>query len=197
MRRLPVFAFVLAALFASAAITRHISFRPATVGERGDSVTVPVPGRGRSTGFGPGQADGAAAERVRAEAKRRTLVGRVESVTERGEIVVAPNGGRRTRVRLDGIAMPESEAQRKAACEALAELVRGKRVEVRYERSDSSGRVVGVVYAKSGKGEVFDVNLTLVLNGKVRVAEGFSGIPAYGKAEQSARASGLGVWANP
>lgn len=189
--RIAVVAAVVA--LACGAWTKHYSFRGGyPVGVQSGAAAA------RENGGASVSAGAASKQRTRVVRAEKTLAGRVTKVVDGDTVVVTPNGGRGTKVRLNRIDAPEADQPGGDKATAfLKDLVGGKQVEVKYAAHDDYGRVLGTIYFKSEKGLV-DANLTMILNGWAWHYHSFKAndkIPAYAKAEQAARAAKVGLWA--
>ena len=125
-----------------------------------------------------------------------TLTGRVVSVADGDTITVLDASRKQHRVRLQGIDAPESrQAFGNVAKRGLSDLVAGQQVEVRFEKEDRYGRLLGVVYA-GGQ----DVNLAMVSRGLAwhytfyQRDQSILDRQRYALAQQQARQAGIGLW---
>lgn len=108
-------------------------------------------------------------------------------------------------VRLAGIEAPRlrtSDPASVAARDALATLVQGKTVQLRYGglRRDSRGRALAHAVLQAQDGNAIWVQETLLRQGHARVhtyADNRTGVEDLWRAERSARRAGLGVWQVP
>ncbi len=125
----------------------------------------------------------------------RSFVGTVTRVEDGDTVYVTPPGGARKRVVLDRIDAPGLGQPHGAESKRLlSDLVLNRKVEVKWSRRDSKGATFGVMFLAHEKGAV-DVNLSMILSGAARYGGNADGIPAYPKAEASARAARIGLWA--
>lgn len=128
-----------------------------------------------------------------------TIEGRVVGVSDGDTITVLTEAREQFRVRLQGIDAPESkQAFGNVSKRSLSDLVFSKTVEVRFDKEDRYGRILGVVYAAG-----LDVNLTMVSKGMAWHYKHYQRDQSpnerrlYAQAEDDARASGLGLWRDP
>lgn len=177
-----------AAVAAAQALTIHRSFRPTVYGTGGGtSVVAPGFSTGRNTGFGN------SAPRPE-RPKIKSFAGKVTQVVDGDTIMVTPKGGAKKKVILDRIDAPElDQPWGEESKKMLTNLVFGKNVEVKYTERDKKGTTYGVVFLKHEKGTV-DVNLSMILSGAAWYGGNADDIPAYTKAEGSARAAKIGLW---
>ncbi|MDQ3667591.1 MAG: thermonuclease family protein [Acidobacteriota bacterium] len=124
--------------------------------------------------------------------------GNVVAVADGDTLTVLDLANRQHRIRLKGIDAPEgSQAFSAVSRQGLARLTFNKSVEVKYDKTDQYGRVVGQVLL-DGK----DVNLQLLVDGLAWFYREFANelIPedrlAYEQAELSARLARRGLWAD-
>ena len=137
------------------------------------------------------------------------LVGEVVGVTDGDTIRVLDADKRQHRVRLTGIDTPERRQDwYQRARQALAGLVHRKVVEVRWDKKDRWGRILGkVLIADPACAEdcarTWDVNLALVRDGHAwwfrRYAHEQTAADRklYEQAEERARAAKIGLWSLP
>ena len=125
-----------------------------------------------------------------------TLTGRVVGVSDGDTITVLDASLRQHKVRLQGIDAPESrQAFGNVAKRGLSDLVAGQQVEVRFDKEDRYGRLLGVVYA-GGQ----DVNLAMVSRGLAwhytfyQRDQSILDRQRYALAQQQARQAGIGLW---
>lgn len=125
-----------------------------------------------------------------------TLTGRVVGISDGDTITVLDASLRQHKVRLQGIDAPESrQAFGNVAKRGLSDLVAGQQVEVRFEKEDRFGRLLGVVYA-GGQ----DVNLAMVSRGLAwhytfyQRDQLILDRQRYALAQQHARQAGIGLW---
>lgn len=119
--------------------------------------------------------------------------GTVVRVADGDTVTVRDDSGNRYRVRLAGIDCPEKdqpwgiEAKR-----AVVRLVDGRNIEVRWEKKDRYGRLIGKVLAVG-----VDVNRRLVEEGHCWVYRRYNDDPAWLVTEQRARQGRRGLWGLP
>lgn len=125
-----------------------------------------------------------------------TLTGRVVRVSDGDTITVLDASRRQHKVRLQGIDAPESrQAFGNVSKRGLSDLVAGQLVEVRFEKEDRYGRLLGVVYV-GGQ----DVNLAMVSRGLAwhysfyQRDQSLLDRQRYALAQQQARQAGIGLW---
>lgn len=118
--------------------------------------------------------------------------GRVVSVTD-GDTIAVMNGGRAETVRLEGIDCPErNQPFSVQARRATSSLVFGKDVVVQVTGTDRYGRTLGRVSVNG-----LDVSLELVRRGMAWHFKRYSTERALADAEMVARATRVGLWADP
>lgn len=117
-------------------------------------------------------------------------------ISDGDTITVLDASLRQHKVRLQGIDAPESrQAFGNVAKRGLSDLVAGQQVEVRFEKEDRFGRLLGVVYA-GGQ----DVNLAMVSRGLAwhytfyQRDQLILDRQRYALAQQHARQAGIGLW---
>lgn len=129
----------------------------------------------------------------------QTLNGRVVGVTDGDTVKVLDGERREYKIRLAGIDAPERKqpfGQR--AKQRLSDLVYGKTVEVEWHKLDRYKRLVGKILI----GER-DANLEMVKSGlawhykKYQGEQSYDDRLAYARAEEEARESRRGLWADP
>lgn len=119
--------------------------------------------------------------------------GRVVGVHDGDSITVLASGNEQLKVRLDGIDAPELKQQfSQSAKEALSSLVFGKTVSFERLKKDRYGRTIAVVFV----GQI-NVNLELVKQGFAWRYDKYSQDPVLLDAQNSAKASKKGLWADP
>jgi len=172
--------------------TIHRSFTHREVGF-GSSASVSVPVDKRVS-------DAIDAGREQQAEKTLSIFGRVTRVSDGDTIWVTPNGGTRTKVRLDRIDAPESDQPfGKKSTAYLKRLIGGRDVEVRYTKRDRYGRVLGIVWMKDEEAKdegMTDVNLKMVREGMAWHYSYFDKTPDYIEAQREARDAGRGLWAD-
>jgi micrococcal nuclease len=119
--------------------------------------------------------------------------GRVVGVHDGDSITVLASGNEQLKVRLDGIDAPElKQPFSQSAKEALSSLVFGKAVSFERLKKDRYGRTIAVVFV----GQT-NVNLELVKQGFAWRYDTYSQDPVLLDAQNSAKASKKGLWADP
>jgi endonuclease YncB( thermonuclease family) len=128
-----------------------------------------------------------------------TLAGRVVGVSDGDTITVLDGARQQHRIRLQGIDAPESkQAFGNVAKRGLSDLVFGQTVEVRFDKEDRYGRILGVVFL-GGQ----DMNLAMVSRGLAWHYKSYQRDQApldrqrYALAEDQARQAGIGLWRDP
>lgn len=171
-------AVVLAAQSAFA-LTRHYSFQPReTVGFGGASAVVPVPKK-ISDAYDRGKAQ--------QKKKQLSIIGKVVLVADGDMITVQPTGGSKTIVHLAGTAAPKgAEPGAVTALNQLSQLIKDKKVTVKYSEKDRAGMVQGVVWL----GKV-NVNKSMVVSGFSKSTD-----KEYEDDERQAKLAKRGVWSD-
>jgi len=122
-----------------------------------------------------------------------TLEGVVTRVSDGDTIWVTPKVGPKEKIRMDRIDAPESKQEfGKEATDYLARRIKGKTVNVEWQKRDQYGRVLGVVWLDGA-----DINLEMVATGNAWHYSHFDKTPEYAAAEKAARAAKTGLWAMP
>ena len=107
-----------------------------------------------------------------------------------GDTVWVKDGGERVKVRLDKIDAPESDQKwGKESREALSQMVMGREVELKGDKTDRYGRRLSVIWCE-GK----EVNLELVKLGLAWHYAYHDKTEAYREAEAEARREKRGLW---
>lgn len=126
------------------------------------------------------------------------LHGRVVGVSDGDTITVLDSNHRQHRVRLTGIGAPEKkQAHGQHSKQSLSRMVYGKQVAVDWKKQDGYGRILGRVSGPAG-----DVNLAQIHAGMAWHYKHYakdqlaSERAAYAKAEEHARLTGRGLWAD-
>lgn len=102
-------------------------------------------------------------------------------------------GKRTEKVRLNHIDAPEkNQAYGNVSRQALAAMIFGKVVHVRYNQRDRYGRILGLVTVNGT-----DVNLHMVETGMAWHFVRYSSDPAFAAAERKARLQHMGIWSEP
>lgn len=110
-----------------------------------------------------------------------------------GDTLWAVQGKERVKVRLAGIDAPESDQKRgKESREALAQMVMGREVELKGDKTDLYGRRLSVIWCEGR-----EVNLELVKLGLAWHYAYHDKTEAYREAEAEARANKRGLWQDP
>lgn len=161
------------------ALTRHYSFQPReTVGFGGASAVVPVPKKISD-----------AYDRAKAQQKKKQLsiIGKVVLVADGDMITVQPTGGSKTIVHLAGTAAPKgTEPGAVTALNQLSQLIKDKKVTVKYSEKDRAGMVQGVVWF----GKV-NVNKSMVISGFAKSTD-----KEYEEDERQAKLAKRGIWSD-
>lgn len=114
-----------------------------------------------------------------------------------GDTVVLQQGERSTRVRLGGIDAPEkNQAYGDESKAELARLIDGKQVYLVKTDQDKYGRTVGVIFLRDGD-SYLNINLAMLEAGAAWHYKQYSLGRAYAEAEQHARSTSRGLWAEP
>jgi endonuclease YncB( thermonuclease family) len=129
----------------------------------------------------------------------RKLEGRVVAVADGDTITILDGGNRQTRIRLQGIDAPESgQAFGHVSKRSLSDLVFNKQVVVEYEKTDRYGRTLGKVLTDGRDVCLEQVKAGLAWHYKYYQNEQSpEDRRLYGEAEQEARNSQRGLWADP
>lgn len=118
------------------------------------------------------------------------MAGKVVAIAD-GDTVTVLVGREQVKVRLDGIDAPEKgQAYGERAREALAGMVMGKAVEVRWKTKDRYGRVMGRIAV----GRV-DVGGEMLRQGLAWWFRKYSKDAGYARLEEEAREARRGLWA--
>lgn len=162
------------------ALTRHYSFQPReTVGFGGASAVVPVPKKISD-----------AYDRAKAQQKKKkqlSIIGKVVLVADGDMITVQPTGGSKTIVHLAGTAAPKgAEPGAVTALNQLSQLIKDKKVTVKYSEKDRAGMVQGVVWF----GKV-NVNKSMVISGFAKSTD-----KEYEEDERQAKLAKRGIWSD-
>jgi micrococcal nuclease len=121
-----------------------------------------------------------------------SVTGKVIGVHDGDTITVLDAQKQQVKVRLNGIDAPEiGQAFGRNAKEELSEQVFGKTVRVVVAGTDRYGRTVGDVYVREKW-----VNLEMVAYGMAWHYKQYSKSPELAKAQESAKAKKLGLWAD-
>lgn len=127
------------------------------------------------------------------------LRGRVVSIADGDTLTVLDDGHRQHKVRLSGIDAPEKKQPfGNRSRQSLGELAFGKTLSVQWTKRDRFGRIVGKLVDDHG----VDLNLQQVRRGMAWWYEKYSREQApedlrkYAQAEDQARATGVGLWAD-
>lgn len=133
-----------------------------------------------------------------AVANAQMLAGKVVGVTDGDTITVLDARQVQHKVRLSGIDAPERrQAFGQRARETLSKMVFSRLVEVEFEKTDRYDRILGKIWV-NGR----DVNLAMVQAGMAWHYKQYARDQSredrrlYDLAEQQARDSGLGLWAD-
>lgn len=125
-----------------------------------------------------------------------SLSGRVVGVSDGDTITVLDASRQQYKVRLQGIDAPESrQAFGNVSKRGLSDLVAGQQVDVRYQKEDRYGRLLGVVFV-GGQ----DVNLAMVSRGLAwhytfyQRDQSILDRQRYALAQQQAQQAGIGLW---
>jgi endonuclease YncB( thermonuclease family) len=131
-------------------------------------------------------------------AHAETLVGKVVSVAD-GDTLTVANGEVRYKVRLSGIDAPEgTQAFGSDARHSLSELTLGRIVSVEWHKRDRYRRLVGKVIVDGSDICLKQIQLGWAWHYREYEREQSAGDRvAYSRAESSARAARLGLWADP
>ncbi len=126
------------------------------------------------------------------------IEGRVVAVADGDTITVIDDGRKPHRIRLVGIDSPEKkQAFGQRSKQSLSDMVYGKQVSVIFDKRDRYGRILGKVVTPAG-----DVNLAQIHAGMAWHYKHYakdqpaSERVAYAKAEEHARLTGKGLWAD-
>ena len=119
-----------------------------------------------------------------------TLHGKVVRVADGDTITVLADGNVQNKIRLNRIDAPEKkQAYGEASRKCLAGMVAGKVVQVRWEKKDRYGRILGDVFI----GDV-NVNLQMVQSGLAWHYKNYDDTEAFAVAEREAREKKVGLW---
>ena len=120
---------------------------------------------------------------------------KVVKVVDGDTIHILDTDKNRSKVRLHGIDTPErGQPYWRAAREALADMVAGKKVRVTVVDEDRYGRLVGQVHLTDGT----NVNVELVRQGMAWWYERYArGDRQLANAQREAREAGRGLWQEP
>jgi endonuclease YncB( thermonuclease family) len=138
-------------------------------------------------------------------AQQQTITGKVVGVSDGDTITVLDADKRQHKIRLEGIDAPgSSQDYGSRAKQSLSDLVFGKTVTVTSSKRDRYGRVLGKVTLDVGKLplEGRNVNLEQVRRGYAWFYRHYAkelrpeDAAAYERAENDAKASKRGMWAN-
>lgn len=126
-------------------------------------------------------------------AARETLTGRVDSVADGDTLTLVMSGGKKAKIRFQGIDAPETtQAHGKRAKEVLAGMVQGRTVRVEVEETDRYGRKVAYIFVG-----LKNINVEMVRQGLawhyVQYAPNNSELRS---AEAEAKAAKRGLWAD-
>ena len=120
------------------------------------------------------------------------FMGKVVGVTD-GDTISVLRDGKAVKIRLDGIDCPERGADFSSkATKFTSALVFGKNVEVRGKENDRYGRLVARIVVDDQ-----DVSVALVQAGLAWHYLKYSSDPVLSRAEATAKAAEIGVWALP
>ena len=131
-------------------------------------------------------------------ANKETIFARVVGISDGDTVTVLAEGNQRIKIRLQGIDAPErSQAFGMRSRQNLANLIFGKNVQIKSHGLDKYKRTLGTILIDDQ-----DINEQMVKDGFAwfyrRYAKDLTGDQAsrYEEAETSAKASGLGLWAD-
>lgn len=123
----------------------------------------------------------------------KTITGTVTSVVDGDTIYVKDTTGKSHKVRLYGLDTPDQgEIYKDLATKALSDLTLGKKVSVNLGGT-TYDREVGVVKLADGT----EASLAMLRNGYGFLAEGFTVVGTYQKAQEEAKKKQAGIWAYP
>jgi endonuclease YncB( thermonuclease family) len=133
-----------------------------------------------------------------AAASADTLTGRVIGVSDGDTLTVLDDDRKQHKVRLSGIDSPEKKQPFGQVCkQSLSDLTYDRAVRVEWDKLDRWGRLIGRVVVNGQ-----DVNLVQLERGcgwhykKYQNEQPLGDRLAYNAAEESARTSGVGLWAS-
>lgn len=117
---------------------------------------------------------------------------RVETVHDADTVTCLDEQGRPVKIRLQGIDAPEfDQPHGRSARDALASTISGRHVRVEGTAHDQHGRLLGTLFVENR-----NVNRELVAAGHAWVFDGFAPDPDLITAEEEARATRRGLWAD-
>jgi len=120
------------------------------------------------------------------------LIGTVTRIVDGDSIVVKSADGLEQQVHLEGIDAPEvKQASGDDATKALAGLVKGKTVEVKWKKKDDFQRILGQVYEES-----VHVNLKMIDKGLAWHFSRYYKSDEFAEAEKKAKSSKQGLWSD-
>jgi endonuclease YncB( thermonuclease family) len=127
-----------------------------------------------------------------------TLVGKVVSVAD-GDTLTVVNAEGRYKIRLSGIDAPEgTQAFGDSSRQSLVTLTLGKVATIEWHKRDRYGRLVGQVLVNGEDVCLKQIQLGLAWHYKEYEREQSAGERvAYSRAENTAKAARLGLWADP
>jgi len=118
------------------------------------------------------------------------LTGIVTRIVDGDSIVVKSDDGVDQQVHLEGIDAPEvKQSSGDEATKALAGLIKGKKVEVKWKKKDDFQRILGQVYLES-----VHVNLKMIDKGLAWHFSRYYKSDDFAEAEKKAKSSKLGLW---
>lgn len=121
------------------------------------------------------------------------IVGQVVGVTDGDTVTVLDANNEQHKIRIEGIDAPESrQAYGTRAKQALSDKVFGKRIHVVWKERDRYKRILGWVYVGDRL-----INKELLQEGWAWHYKQYSKDPDLANAEETARNSGKGLWADP
>jgi len=132
-------------------------------------------------------------------AQSSKIFGLVVGVSDGDTIRVLNSEGQEVRVRLLGIDAPESSQPfGRVSKRALSDLIFRENVEVRFDKTDRFGRIVGKIIHNNR-----DINLIMVKNGLAWHYTRFiqeqpsADRVSYARGQQQAQAQKIGIWSQP
>ena len=120
------------------------------------------------------------------------LTGIVTRIVDGDSIVVKSDDGVDQQVHLEGIDAPEvKQSSGDEATKALAGLIKGKKVEVKWKKKDDFQRILGQVYLES-----VHVNLKMIDKGLAWHFSRYYKSDDFADAEKKAKSRKLGLWSD-
>jgi micrococcal nuclease len=120
------------------------------------------------------------------------LIGTVAKIIDGDSVIIKGEDGNEQQVHLEGIDAPEvKQPWGDKATKALDELIKGKKVEVKWKKKDDYQRILGQIYQEDAH-----INLEMLKKGLAWHFKRYYKSELFEKAEAAAKGSKVGLWSD-